>query len=330
MDTGRRVRRGLLWVVSWFVIMVPLTCHADARRSGAPGAATVEIQPTKDDGVRLAWQHFGRRVAYLAYRIQCSQSGIFELYWTHNGAREDAGMARRGQMAHIFNWVPKGPVEDTAHVTVARMPWDGNRMVVLATTEWETTQWTDETTGLSFDIDNVDGALSVAGITPEPVKSRIIKLREAIEPETDHFALPCDEPFRILKFSAAIGEEKQPEIWELYGNWLSQDNLIAEYRAQKSMRALTWLLTNVLEDGMKRKDVMRALGRGETANEKQDKIFRKMCRKRGLSVQDRDAFVMYESRGRGDWLQFRDGLLINHEPEDAIRSLFIGGLIASR
>ena len=136
------------------------------------------IETTTKDGVHLVWQYIGERIGYLAYQVQSSKSGIFELYWTCDGLRDDSKQEKHASngATYIVNTVPNGPVEDTANVIVEK------------------------------------------------------------------------------------------------------------------------LHTN--------------------PDEKNDKIFRKVCEKQNLSLQKNDVFVIYDAVWVGEFLQFRNGVLINHKPEE--------------
>jgi hypothetical protein len=312
MDTGRKLSTKLSVKVVVGLVVIGLV--------GIPAFSLILDDETivgrgsaNADGVRLAWKHIGRRVAYLAYGIKSSSSGVFELYWTRNGVRQEDTRRGPDDTAHIFNWEPNGPVEDTANVVITRMPWDNNQMGVLATIEW-----TDERT-LSLPLYSNP---NIVAITPEPVKSRIINFKKELKLENEFVELPAEKPFKLLTLTLTIGVQEEPETWELLGNWLSKDNLIEEYKARKTRRSLVWLLANAVRNGMKRGDVVEVIGTGNNADEKGDKAIRKLCRKQGLSLEKSDVFVIYRTRSSGSSLQFRQGVLINHIPEDATVLLF--------
>jgi hypothetical protein len=259
-------------------------------------------ETTTKDGVHLVWQHAGERVAYWAYRVKSPESGIFELYWVCDGLKNDS---ERNSTTYIVNVVPNGPVEDTANVIIEEIPWENyenNQRAVLATIDW--TNWKKEGTRETY-----AGEPSGTALTPEPVKN-ISVFRNWLSGGFNK--LPADQPFKLLTLNPRIENEQKPEIWELYGNWLSQDKLIKEFRETKSFRSLSWLLANAVRNDMKREKIVKLLGPGTNLDEKMDKWFREVCEKRGLAVQKDDVFVMYE----GAFLQFRNGILVNHKPEE--------------
>ena len=255
------------------------------------------------DGVRLVWQHIGERVGYLAYHVQSSESGIFELYWVCNGLKNDS---ERNSTTYIVNVVPNGPVEDTANVIIEEIPWENNQRGVLATIDW--TNWKKEGTRETY-----AGEPSGTALTPEPVKNVSI-FQGWLSGGFNR--LPADQPFKLFTLNPKIDNEQKPEIWELYGNWLSQDNLVTEFNEKKSHRSLFWLLANAIKNDMKREDITELLGPGTNPDEKLDKTFRKMREKQGLSLQKDDVFVVYNAVWVGEFLQFRKGVLINHKPEE--------------
>lgn len=262
------------------------------------------------DGVRLVWQHIGERVAYLAYSVKSSESGIFELYWTCNGIRDDSRQTKhsggKGNATYIVNTLPNGIVEDTANVIVEKLPLlENNQMAILATIDW--------TEGEKQE--NYAGESSMTAFTPELVKSRYMNFQKVLKPINVFNKLPADQPFKLFIFNLEATGEK-PEIWELCGNWLSQDKLIKEYNETKSQRSLFWLLADVIRNDMKSEDVEKILGPATKPDEKTDRVLRKGCEKQGFSLQENDVFVIYDAHWIGVDLQFRNGKLINHSPEE--------------
>jgi hypothetical protein len=254
---------------------------------------------TKNVGVHLVWQHAGERVAYWAYCVKSSESGIFELYWVCNGLKNDR---EKNSTTYIVNVVPNGPVEDTANVIIEEIPWENNQRVVLATIDW--TNWKKEGTRETY-----AGESSNTALMPEPVKN-VSVFNNWLSGGFNK--LPADQPFNLLTLNPKTDNGQKPEIWELYGNWLSRDKLIKEFKETNSPRSLWWLFANAVRNDMKRDDVIKLLGPGTNPDEKIDKWFRKVREKRGLTVQKGDVFVMYD----GEFLQFRNGVLVNHKPEE--------------
>ena len=164
------------------------------------------IETTTKDGVHLVWQYIGERIGYLAYHVQSSKSGIFELYWTCDGLRDDSKQEKHASngATYIVNTVPNGPVEDTANVIVEKLPWADNQKVVLATTDW--TNWRKGGTRETY-----AGEGSMTVLTPEPRKNIYINSQKALKPDDVFNKLPTDQPFKLLTFTLITDNEQKPE-----------------------------------------------------------------------------------------------------------------------
>lgn len=262
------------------------------------------------DGTHLVWQYIGERIAYLAYNVQSSEGGVFELYWTCNGVRNDSRQEKhssgKGNATYIINPVPNGPVEDTANVIIETIPWEDNQMGILATIDWTEGKKRETYAGES----------SMISFTPEPVKNAYMNFQKVLSPTDVFNKLSSDKPFELLTFNLKI--DKKTEIWKLYGNWLSRDKLIKEYNERKSFRSLCWLLANVITDGMKREDVEKILGTGTDPDDRVERWIRNLREKQGLSLQEKDIFIIYNAAWVWAEMQFRDGILINHSQEEYV------------